>query len=88
MIDYLSSLNLMDLVEKALSNILDKTIKEITILKAKIHIYNKRHQEALTILNKYLDENKRDYEIHLLKGTLCYETEQFYEAEETFLKAL
>ena len=53
-----------------------------------MHIYHGRFQEAIAILNKFLAQNPKNYDVHLIKGTLCYQTEQFYEAEETFLAAL
>lgn len=87
-IDYFGRMNLMDLVEKSIPNILDKTTPKMTILKAQIQIFKENYSEALVILNKFLEENPKNYEVHIIKGTLCYQSEQYYEAEEIFLKAL
>jgi Flp pilus assembly protein TadD len=65
----------MDLVEKTLANILDRTTQKMTILKAKIHIYHENFSEALVILSKFLEQNPKNYEVHIIKGTLCFQTE-------------
>jgi tetratricopeptide (TPR) repeat protein len=51
-------------------------------------IFKDNNTEALVILNKFLESNPKNHDVHLIKGTLCFQAEQFYEAEEIFLKAL
>ncbi|CAD8191201.1 unnamed protein product [Paramecium octaurelia] len=88
LIEYFASRNLFDLAEKALVSIKDKTTQKINIIKAQIHIFNENYPEALALIQKLLTQNSRFYDVYLIKGSLCFQTEQFYEAEETFLKAL
>ncbi|CAD8072535.1 unnamed protein product [Paramecium primaurelia] len=88
LIEYFASRSLFDLAEKALVNIKDKTTQKINIIKAQIHIFNENYAEAQSLIQKILNQNPKNYEVYLIKGALCYQTDQFYEAEETFLKAL
>lgn len=74
-IDYFGRMNLMDLVEKSIPNIIDKTTSKMIILRAQIQIFKDNPNEALVILNKFLLENPKNYEVHIIKGVLCYESE-------------
>ena len=79
----------MDLVELAMQSILDTTTQKMIVLKAQVLHFKKKYSEALTIYNQFLQtQQKNNFDVFIMKGTLCFETEQLYEAEETFLKAI
>lgn len=50
----------------------DQTTSKMTILKTQIHIFNENYGEAMNLLNKFLTANPKNYDVHIIKGTLCY----------------
>lgn len=88
MIDFFEKNQMIDLVEKAMGLIFDKTTTKALIFQSHVELFKGNNIEATQLLNKVLEHNPKNYDVLLMKANICFLYDKFYEAEETFFKAM
>ena len=88
LIDYFEEFNLFELAEKAVSLIIVKSNLLVQRMQAKIAFFHNNIEESQTILEKLIEFEPENAAHFKLKANICFYSQRYYEAEETFLHYL
>mmetsp|Transcript_21731 Transcript_21731/g.21434 ORF Transcript_21731/g.21434 Transcript_21731/m.21434 type:complete len:224 (+) Transcript_21731:1762-2433(+) len=77
-----------ELANGVISVLSDEDSPKVTLLKAKILFGERKFEEALEIIEEYLDENKFDVAAIRLFADTYYELQKYEESEKAYLRAV